>query len=213
MRVFFGIDLTSSPCICSACVCMDDGMSVVYQGREGSDDDIIRAVEPYSPRVVAIDAPLCLPEGLCCLEQGCGCQPSSGVKGRWCERELARLGMPCYFTTKRSIIRDMVYRGMGLKQRLERMGFEVIEVYPYASKVRLFGRPPAAKSMPRGIEWLRGNLKRLLPHAAGVETWDHDMCDAAVAAYTAFLYHRGGTEAIGKVRDGFIHIPVPSGQG
>ncbi len=209
--MFFGIDLSCSPQTASACVCVDSGLSVVYQGRERSDDDIMGAVTANSPLVVAIDAPLCLPEGLCCLEQNCDCQPSSGIKGRWCERELARLGMPCYFTTKRSIIKTMVYRGLGLKRRLEQAGLAVIEVYPYASKVRLFGRPPAAKSTYHGIEWLRGRLKGLLPGAAGVDTWDHNMCDAAIAACTAFLYYHGATEALGKAGDGFIHIPCGAG--
>lgn len=208
--MFFGIDLTSSPRIPSACVSLDERLNVVYQGCQECDNDIVRTVVEISPLVVAIDAPLCLPQGLCCLEQDCGCQPSSGHKGRWCERELARLGLPCYFTTKRSIIKDMVYRGIGLKQRLERIGFTVIEVYPYASKVRLFGRPPQAKSTRGGIDWLRDRLKGLLPHAMDVDNWDHHMCDAAVAAYTAFLFHHGATEALGRAGDGFIHIPVAS---
>ncbi len=211
--MFFGIDLTSSPRIASACLCLDDELNVIYQGRQETDDGIVEAVRASSPLVVAMDAPLCLPQGLCCLEQSCGCQSFSGLKGRWCERELARLGMPCYFTTKRSIIKDMVYRGIRLKRRLEQAGLVVVEVYPYASKVRLLGRPPAAKSTRQGIEWLRGKLKRLLPYAAEVETWDHDMCDAAIAAYTALLYRRGETEALGKAEDGFIHVPLPSERG
>ncbi len=211
--MFFGIDLTSSPGIASACICLDGGLNAVYQGWEGSDEAIIAAVTASPAQIVAIDAPLCLPEGLCCLEQSCGCRPSSRLKGRWCERELARLGMPCYFTTKKSIIKEMVYRGLGLKRRLERAGLEVIEVYPYASKVRLFGRPPAAKSTRSGIEWLRDNLKRLFSDASGVDTWDHDMCDAAIAACTAFLYYHGATEKIGRAEDGFIYIPDRSAAG
>lgn len=205
--MFLGIDLTSSAAIPSACVCLDGKLDLVYQGWQTGDDDIVEVVVCHSPRVLAIDAPLSLPAGLCCLEENCACQPLSGEKGRRCERELARLAMPCFFTTKRSIIKEMVYRGIRLKRRLEEKGFEVIEVYPYASKVRLFGRPPVPKSRRCGLEWLKVRLQGLPWRVPGLEQWDHNMCDAAIAAYTAYLYSRGMTEAVGKAEDGVIHIP------
>lgn len=209
--MFFGIDLTSSCSVPSACVCLDESLGIVYQGREGSNDDIVRAVMASPPRVIAIDSPLTLPHGQCCLEEKCGCQPSSTVKGRWCEQELARLGMPCYFTTKKSIIKNMVYRAIGLRARLERAGLKVIEVYPYASKVRLFGKPVPRKVTLQGLGWLRDKMAMLLPKSSAfLDIWDHNMCDAAVAAYTAFLYYQGLTEKVGRPEDGFIYIPAVS---
>jgi predicted nuclease with RNAse H fold len=133
------------------------------------------------------------------------------VKGRWCEQELARLGMPCYFTTKKSIIKNMVYRAIGLRARLERAGLKVIEVYPYASKVRLFGKPVPRKVTLQGLGWLRDKMAMLLPKSSAfLDIWDHNMCDAAVAAYTAFLYYQGLTEKVGRPEDGFIYIPAVS---
>ena len=108
--------------------------------------------------MIAIDAPLSLPKGLCCLEDICSCQPISEVKGRNCERELAKLGIPCYFTTKKSIIKAMVYRGIRLKTELEAMGYKVIEVYPYASKLRLFGKPIPSKLNPDGLTFLKQRI-------------------------------------------------------
>jgi len=157
---------------------------------------------------VAIDAPLRLPKGLCCLEESCSCQPQAGVKGRSCERELAKLGIPCYFTTKKSIIKAMVYRGIRLKTELQSMGYEVIEVYPYASKVRLWGKPIPPKQKPIGLAFLKQHISYLLPNIATyVNGFNHDMCDAAIAAYTAYLHYQGKTELRGEPEEGAICLP------
>ena len=134
---FLGIDLTSVEAKPSACLGLDRGLHLIYSDFLYQDSDILGVVSRHGFEVVAIDAPITLPAGLCCLEESCPCQLQAGVKGRSCEWELARLGIPCYFTTKKSIIKAMVYRGIRLKAELESMGCEVIEVYPYASKVRL----------------------------------------------------------------------------
>ena len=157
---------------------------------------------------MAIDAPLSLPQGLCCLEENCPCQPANEVKGRSCERELAELGIPSYFTTKKSIIKAMVYRGIRLKIELESMGYKVIEVYPYASKVRLWGRDIPKKTTADGLAFLRQHISRLLPDIAQHVDWfNHDMCDAAMAAYTAFLHSQGRTELCGEAGEGTICLP------
>ena len=210
---FIGIDLTSSPAKPSACVGLSADLDLAFAGQLVEDADLLALVSVEEPLVVAIDAPLSLPHGLCSLEESADCQPESG-NGRECERQLARLGIPCYFTTKRSIIKSMVYRGIGLKTELEGRGFRVIEVYPYASKVCLWGRPIPRKSSREGIAFLRAKLVELMP---GLDPYaadfDHDLCDAAVAAYTACLHHRNGTEAVGSSGEGGIWLPsqgVPS---
>ena len=154
----------------------------------------------YLPEVIAIDAPLSLPLGLY----------NSEKKGRTCERELAQLGIPCYFTTEKSIIRKMVYRGIGLKNKLCQAGVQVIEVYPYATKVRLFGKDIPSKTTLRGIAFLKEHLGNILP-ALGpyLRAFNHDLCDAAIAAYTASLYCQDKTDAIGNSQEGLIFIPSP----
>ena len=206
---FLGIDLTSVEAKPSAGVGLDRELNLIYSGFPRQDSDILRVVSRYSLELVAIDAPLSLPEGLCCLEESCSCQPKAEVKGRSCERELARLGIPCYFTTKKSIIKAMVYRGIRLKAELEAMGYEVIEVYPYASKVRLFGKFIPAKSRTAGLAFLKRRISGLLPNiSAYVDGFNHHLCDAAIAAYTAFLHWQGKTQLIGEAEEGAIWLPL-----
>jgi predicted nuclease with RNAse H fold len=205
---FLGIDLTSSQSKPSACVGLDKGLNFIFAGSLGSRSEIAAVTKVHQPYVVAIDAPLTLPQGLCCLEESCGCQPLKVERGRSCERELVKLGIPCFFTTKRSIIKQMVYRGIKLRVELESQGYKVIEVYPYASKVCLWGKPIPSKWRLIGLAFLRNHLAALIPHLAPyVEKFDHNLCDAAIAAYTAYLYYLGKTELIGNPEEGMIYIP------
>ena len=208
---FLGIDLTSAEARPSACLGLDRDLHLIYSGFLNGDSDILKVAGEHGFKLVAIDAPLSLPKGLCCLEESCPCQPRAEGKGRSCERELARQGIPCYFTTKKSIIKAMVYRGIRLKAELEAMGCEVIEVYPYASKVRLLGKNIPAKSKPAGLAFLKQHIGLLLPSIAPyLDGFDHDLCDAAIAAYTAFLHHHGKTELCGETEEGAICLPLVS---
>lgn len=205
---FLGIDLTSKEAKPSACLGLDRELNLIYLGFLNGDSDILQVASRYDFELIAIDAPLSLPKGLCCLEESCSCQPMAGVKGRNCERELAKLGIPCYFTTKKSIIKAMVYRGIRLRSELEAMDYEVIEVYPYASKVRLFGKNISKKTTPAGLAFLKQHICQLLPNiTAYIDGVNHDMCDAAIAAYTAYLHSQGKTELCGEAEEGTIYLP------
>jgi hypothetical protein len=37
---------------------------------------------------------------------------------------------------------------------------------------------------------------------------DHNLCDAAVAAYTGLLYHQDNVETLGIDEEGLIFIPI-----
>lgn len=209
---FLGIDLTGSGRRASAYALLDGGDRVLDLGFVGDDADILGLVERRAPRFVALDAPFGLPKGLCCLEESCPCSPESSQPGRACERELAsRFGIPCFWTTKRTIIKPMVYRAIGLRAALEERGTEVLETYPYAIKVRLFGRDLPKKSTREGVAYLRRRLVALLPSLAPwSEGLGHDLCDAVVAAHAAVLHHRGGTEVLGDASEGAMVIPKGS---
>ncbi len=202
---FVGIDLTSSTQKASAYARLNEELKV-HLDLLHPDSDLLKAVEGDRPVLVAIDAPLGLPRGACCLEESCSCQPLS--KLRECEQELAKRRIPCFFTTKKSIIKKLVYRAIGLKKQLEARGYEVIEIYPYATKVCLWGRPIPSKLKPEGLQFLRRNLRALLPGLSVIEELNHDLCDALLAAYTAWLFYHGQAEAIGNPVEGQIVIPI-----
>lgn len=207
---FIGIDLTSSSARPTACVGLDQQLRLAWFDFLYRDAQIIGAIERDRPHLVAIDAPIGLPKGLCCLEEGCSCQPLSPLKGRICERELSRRGIPSYYTTKRSIVKNMVYRAIGLKAEIAARGYQVIEVYPYAAKVVLFGRSIPPKTTAAGIAFLRERLAQLIPDLTPyMPRFNHDLCDALLAAYTAYVCTRGEVEIIGDSEEGAIFIPAP----
>lgn len=208
---FFGIDLTSTEAKPSACLGLDSRSQLVYLGFLTKNRDMVALLGFYSPQVTAIDAPLSLPLGLCCLDEACPCQPRSSRKNRQCDRELRRQGIPCYPTTKKTFIKGLIYRGIELKTSIGhelKQASQVIEVYPFASKVRLFGATMPRKTTKQGISFLRDRLGNILPGLKPhLDMFDHDLCDAAVAAYTGLLYHQNRVEALGNSEEGLIFIP------
>jgi predicted nuclease with RNAse H fold len=204
-----GLDLTTSPEKGTAFAVLTKELDIVAEGFVSDDEEIIALTEEQRFALIAIDAPLSLPLGLCCLEESCPCRPVSSRKGRQCERELSALGIGCYYTTKRSFIKGMVYRAIALKEKLEGRGFDVIEVYPYASRVRLFGKLPR-KTTVAGRRALQERLHRLIPALPAPQDLllPHDMLDALLAAYTGVLYIEGQTKALGDPAEGLLHIPL-----
>jgi predicted nuclease with RNAse H fold len=208
---FLGIDLTSTETKPSACVGLNSDSQLIYFGFIAENRHIVTLLGFYSPQVIAIDAPLSLPTGLCCLEEHCHCRPKFRRKNRQCDQELRQQGIPCYPTSKNTFIRDLIYRGIELKNSISReakQDCQVIEVYPFASNVRLFGKAIPRKTTKRGVSFLRDNLRDTL---SGVEPYldmfNHDLCDAAVAAYTALLHYQNRADALGNKEEGLIVIP------
>ena len=204
-----GLDLTTSPEKATAFAVLTKEMDIVAEGFVNRDEEVIALAAEQRADLVAVDARLSLPLCLCCLEEDCNCRPVSPRKGRQCERELSALGIGCYYTTKRSIIKGMVYRAIALKEKLEGRGFAVVEVYPYASKVRLFGKLPR-KTTVAGRRALQERLRRLIPAIPSPQKslLFHDALDALLAAYTGVLYIEGQTEALGDPAEGLLHIPL-----
>lgn len=119
-----GIDLTSSEKKASGVVIRENGR--YDYGLAKTDYDIIKTC--VDADLVAIDAPLRLSKGYCCLEIGCNCHEGKPM-GRSCERELSKRGIPLYFTTKKTIIKKMIYRAMNLADIIGRN--KVIEIGKY----------------------------------------------------------------------------------
>lgn len=206
--VVFGVDLTSNETRPTACLGLASKLQPVYLGFLAKDNDIIAIINIFLPRVIAIDAPLSLPLGLFCLDESYLYQSEPESGGRQCDHELRQQGIPCYPTNKKTFIKNLIYRGIELKNKLTHLGFQVIEVYPYASKVRLFGKTIAKKTTSQGIRLLKERLGNLLPDLKPcLGMFDHNLCDASIAAYTAFLYRQNRVNAIGNKEEGLIFIP------
>jgi predicted nuclease with RNAse H fold len=196
LQTYVGVDLTSSAARPSGYAVLDEQARLQAVGLVAADEEILSLASHWRPRLVALDAPLSWP-----LE--------SDSKGRQCELLLAREGIGTFRTTQRTIIRALVERGIALSGEMRSLGFEVMEVYPYGSKVRLFGRAIPRKATPEGRAWLRQRLEALVPGLAAHQgPLTHDELDAVVAAYTALLRARGLTEEVGDPAEGRICLPV-----
>ena len=203
-----GIDLSGSEARPTACAVLAADGVLSSLTKKSSDEAIVDLVREYRPSVVAVDSPLGFPQGMDCLEESHDCRSVHNFHGRICERELMNAGVPLYVTTKRSIIKQMVYRAIALAGRIRDLGCEVIEVYPYAAKVSLFGARPPKKTSPEGLAYLTGGLSALVPGLPNFDAQlDHDLLDALTAAYTARLYTQGRTRALGIEEEAQIHVP------
>ena len=204
-----GIDLSASSKKPSTYLALDDEGAVGGIGSFKAMEELLSLLDERGPSLVAIGAPLSLPSGLCCLEESCPCSLPQGRKGRVAEEDLAANGIGCFYTNKRSIIVKLIYRAIEVRTELEQRGQQVIEAYPYATKVKLFNGKVPAKSKPESLMFLRRRLPELV---AGLEPYakdlNHDRCDAVLTAYTGRLSQAGLTEQVGCEEEGYITIPV-----
>ncbi len=211
MAIFMGLDPTSSEKKASGCAVLDSNGNLLHLCAISTDAEILDLVEQFEPAIVGIDSPLGYPKGMCCLETSCPCESVHEFKGRRCERMLSAQGISLYYTTKRTFIKTMIYRSRNLKAKMESMGSQVIEVYPYGSKVRLFGKPIPKKTRREGREFLHSRLSRLVPGLGDYEGGiNHDMYDGLVAAYTAYVYSLGQCELVGPEDEVQIVLPKSS---
>ena len=203
-----GIDLSASEKRASAWALLDGQAELSCLDQFKTFDDLLGLLEVHKPTLVAVDAPLSLPLGLDCLEESHLCTSSLNHKGRLSEQELARMNIGCFFTTKRSIIKSLIYRGVELQRELVNSGYQIIEVYPYATKVILFGDKIPPKNSARGLAFLK---EKLYPLISGLDMYmdalDHNRCDALLAAYTAFLHSDNQTDSLGIPEEGYTVVP------
>ena len=207
--VLLGLALRASANRPSTVAVLDNEASVTSLGSYHTDGDLVRVVEAYKPEIVAVGAPLSLPTGLCCLEPTCDCTVADPQRrGRQFELELARLGISCFFTNKGSIIRSLIYRSISLTQKLTKGGYQVIEVYPHATKLILFGDQLPPKNSSKSVAFLRQRLPALVQ---GLESHlgalDRNACDALLNSYTALLHRRNKTDVLGIPEEGLLVLP------
>lgn len=211
--MILGVDLRASSKRPSTAVALDQQSSVSFLSSFNEDDELAEIAEAHQPGLIVIGAPLGLPLGLCCLEASCSCNFAiPHRKGRLLELELSRMGISCFFTNKGSIIRNLIYRGMGLSQQLRGLGFEVVEAYPHATKVILFGDKVPPKNSAASLAFLKERLSPLIGslncHLDGL---DRNRCDAVLNAYTGLLHSQDATDVLGAPEEGTLVLPkLPS---
>jgi predicted nuclease with RNAse H fold len=207
--VVLGVDLRSSPKHPSAVAALDSQAEVTYLGSAHTDAELVQLIQSLQPSLVAFGTPLGLPDGLCCLETSCVCTTGSPQKkGRVLELELSRMGISCFCTGKGSIISTLIYRGIKLSRELSDLGFEVIEVYPHATKVVLFGDKVPPKNSAQSLAFMKNHLPGLIK---GLESYlpsiDRNLYDALVNSYTAYLHSQDGTDLLGNQKEGLLALP------
>jgi predicted nuclease with RNAse H fold len=151
------------------------------------DEEIIKYVGESCPEVVAIDAPLSLPKNNQALRE--------------CERKLMKIGIRIFPPTF-SGMRLLTERAIKLRERLEALGYRVIEVYPGGAQDFL-GIP--RKNM--GLSLLReGLLKIGVKGLRGNETGDE--LDAVTCSFIGVLFLRRTYVEVGDTHEGVIIMPV-----
>jgi uncharacterized protein len=195
-RCIFGLDLAGSPRRPTGfCALRGRRVSV---GHLFSDEDIFAMVRKVAPRLIAIDAPLALPTGRCCLLNTCVCAGTTHFRSS--DYELRRLGIR-FFPMTLGPMRQLTQRGIQLKGALEDGGFAVIETYPGAAQ-DIWGIP-----RQRDVAGLRRGLSRF--HLHGLRRSEHSphVLDAVTCALVGRLYLEGRAWSIGSPDEALMILP------
>jgi predicted nuclease with RNAse H fold len=187
----------------------ETGVAILRGGRlelltTAGDDAEILGLARSAGRwgTVAINAPLTRPMGRCCLDDDCRCRTDPGTRSRQLERELARMGIPTLAT---ALIKVLARRGERIAAALAEMGYQPLEVYPFAT-LRLLGLPWRGKRTPAGRRRIHRALKPLVPGLNHPRASEHQL-DSVVCALTALLWRQGRTRTVGLPEEGLMVIP------
>jgi uncharacterized protein len=201
----------------SACVGIDlagveyreTGVAVLVEGRlvlltsAATDGEILKLAALAGPGgTVAINAPLTRPRGRCCLDDDCPCRTDPGTRSRQLERELARMRVPTLAT---ALLKVLARRGARVAAALREIGFDPLEVYPFAT-LKLLGLPCRGKKTEAGRRKIYRSLRPLIPGLRHPRASEHQL-DAVVCAFTADLWRRGRTRTVGLPEEGLMVIP------
>jgi uncharacterized protein len=192
-----GLDLAGSPRRPTG-FCVLRGRRVTV-GHLFGDDEIFATVETAAPRLIAIDAPLALPAGRCCLLNTCACAGTTHF--RVSDYELRRLGIR-FFPITLGPMRQLTQRGMQLKAALEDRGCTVIETYPGAAQ-DIWGIP-----RQRDVAGLRRGLSRFRLQGLNRSERSPHVLDAVTCALVGELYLGGGALSIGSPEEALMILPL-----
>jgi predicted nuclease with RNAse H fold len=191
-----GLDLAGSPRRPTG-YCALRGRRVTV-GHLFGDDDIVATVNTVAPDLIAIDAPLGLPAGRCCLLNSCTCAGSSHFRAS--DHELRRMGIR-FFPITLGPMRQLTQRGMRLKSIFESSGFEVIETYPGAAQ-DIWGIP-----RQRDVAGLRRGLSRFRLQGLHRSEPSPHILDAVTCALVGQLYLHGTASSLGSPDEALMILP------
>jgi predicted nuclease with RNAse H fold len=192
--VVVGVDLAGVPHRPTGLCVLRDGDAQTLLAR--TDDDILGFIEQKIPDLVTVDAPLSLPPGRKSISQ------RNGQHFRPCDLELRRRGIP-FFPITLGPMRGLTERGIEIKNRLEKEGFQVVEIYPGGAQ-DIWGLP----RVKHDVQGLRKGLGRLGIRGLRDDCSGHEL-DAATGAFVGCLYLQGEAEIYGDFSSGAIIMPRP----
>ena len=184
-----GVDLRSGPRYPTGLAALGPDLRLRLLCTVRNDEQIEEAVRSLEPTIIAIDAPLALPEGRCCADPGCACA-RHGIM-REIDRLCAALGHRPFPTLLPSMV-GLTLRGIALAERLRAAGLTVVEIYPGMSQDIL--GIPRKRDRPGLLRGLRRAGIRGIPRTRRPS---HDELDAATAALVGMLHLEGLAEVIG----------------
>lgn len=152
------------------------------------DDKIIEFVVSSDPSVVAIDAPLSFPK--------------PGQTFRSCDKKLIEMNIHIFPQTLYGM-RILSERAIKLKERLEALGYKVIEVYPGGAQDLL--------EIPRknkGLKMLKEGLIKLGVKGLRCDETGHEL-DAVTCSLVGIAYLENEFIAVGDPDDCTIILPRP----
>jgi predicted nuclease with RNAse H fold len=194
-----GVDLRSGPRYPTGLAVLGPDRRLRLLRTVRSDEQIEDAVRRFEPAIIAIDAPLALPEGRCCVDPTCACA-EYGIM-REIDRLCAAAGYRPFPTLLPSMV-GLTLRGIALAERLRAQGLAVVEVYPgMAQDILGIPRKRDRDGLRRGLRraGIRGIPRKRRP--------THDELDAATAALVGLLHLESRTETIGP--DGVSPLVAP----
>ncbi len=156
-----------------------------------SDKEILQKTARICPKMVAVDAPLCLPPGRKSIEE------KTNVHLRECDREILEMGIKIFPITL-GPMRELTKRGTRLKSMLEAQKLVVIEVYPGGAQDVL-----GIARKQNGAEKLLEGLEKLGIEGLSGKMSHHEL-DAVTCAYVGKLFLEGKVVVDGAPNEGIV---------
>jgi predicted nuclease with RNAse H fold len=195
-EIALGIDLRSGPRYLTGIAVLGTDLRLRKLQVVRTNDEIEAIVEQFQPAMIAIDAPLGLPEGRCCADKSCPCAVN-GIM-REVDRTCAAAGYRPFPSLLPSMVK-LTLRGIALSQRLLASGRQVIEVYPGMAQ-DVMGIPRKGESIDALRHGIFRSGVRGIPRSRRVT---HDELDAITCAHVGLMHLAGESESMGP------GIPLP----